>query len=111
MRIFLEAGVAPRQLAVGVPFYGRGYGAVAAPHDGLLQKADYSAAGEWGTGGIDYRVLMSKQPERFGFRRHWQAEAQVPWLYNPATGYGSAMTIRSPSSARPNMCGGGGWGA
>ncbi len=85
MRIFLEAGVAPRQLAVGVPFYGRGYGAVAAPHDGLLQKADYSAAGEWGTGGIDYRVLMSKQPERFGFRRHWQAEAQVPWLYNPAT--------------------------
>src|SRR5204863_519364 len=46
---------------------------------------DYSAAREWGTGGIDYRVLMSKQPERFGFRRHWQAEAQVPWLYNPAT--------------------------
>src|SRR5437762_9846720 len=85
LRIFLEAGVAPRQLAVGVPFYGRGYGAVAAPHDGLLQKADYSAAGEWGTGGIDYRVLMSKQPERFGFRRHWQAEAQVSWLYNPAT--------------------------
>jgi len=25
---------------------------------------------EWGAGGIDYRVLMSKEPERHGFRRY-----------------------------------------
>ena len=83
MRIFLEAGVPPRQLVLGIPFYGRGYGGVAGEGDGLLQKADYSGAGEWGSGGIDYRVLMSKEPERHGFRRYWHPQAQVPWLYNP----------------------------
>jgi chitinase len=81
--IFLAAGVPPRQLVIGIPFYGRGYGGVALERDGLFQKGDYSAAGEWGTGGIDYRVLISKQPERHGFRRYWHSEAKVPWLYNP----------------------------
>jgi chitinase len=83
--MFLAAGLPPRRLVVGVPFYGRGYGRVAAVRDGLFQKADYSGAGEWGTGGIDYRVLIGKQPERHGFRRYWHPEAKVPWLYNADT--------------------------
>jgi chitinase len=83
LRLFLDARVPPRQLAVGVPFYGRGYGAVAPERDGLFQQADATGAPEWGSGGIDYRVLVSREPERHGFRRYWQREAQVPWLYNP----------------------------
>ena len=82
LRLFLDARVPPRQLAVGVPFYGRGYGSVAAERDGLFQKADYTGAPDWGSGGIDYRVLASREPERHGFRRYWQRAAQVPWLYN-----------------------------
>jgi chitinase len=85
MQVFLGAGIAPRQLALGIPFYGRGYGGVAPARDGLFQRADYQGAGEWGTGGIDYRLLVAKQPERHGFKRSWQAEAKVPWLYNPDT--------------------------
>jgi len=82
MRLFLDARVPARQLAVGVPFYGRGYGGVTPERDGLFQKADYTGAPDWGSGGIDYRVLTSKDPERHGFRRYWHREAQVPWLYN-----------------------------
>ena len=83
LRLFLDARVPPQQLAVGVPFYGRGYGGVAPERDGLFQRADYAGAPDWGSGGIDYRVLTSRAPERHGFRRYWQREAAVPWLYNP----------------------------
>lgn len=84
MRVFLAAGVPPDRLVVGVPFYGRGYGGVAAERDGLLQRADPARARDWGTGGIDYRLLMGQDPERHGFKRFWHPEARVPWLYNPA---------------------------
>ena len=98
MRLFLEAGVPATRLVVGIPFYGRGYAGVAAGRDGLFQKAEYSGAGEWGTGGIDYRVLMSKEPERHGFRRHWHPEAKSPWLYNAETqvwiSYDDSQSVR-----------------
>jgi chitinase len=84
LRGFLEAGVPPRQLVVGAPFYGRGYGGVAAANNGLLQRGTEAAAGEWQS--VDYRVLVQRQPERNGFTRYWHPEAQVPWLYNPQTG-------------------------
>ena len=62
------------------------------------RKAEYSGAGEWGTGGIDYRVLMSKEPERHGFRRHWHPEAKSPWLYNAETqvwiSYDDSQSVR-----------------
>src|SRR5947208_15338563 len=80
LRLFLDARVPPRQLAVGVPFYGRGYGSVAPPPAPPLPQADYTGAPDWGSGGIDYRVLASREPERHGFRRYWQRAAQVPWL-------------------------------
>jgi len=82
LQLFLNASVPARQLAVGVPFYGRGYGGVTPEREGLFQKADYRGAPDWGSGGIDYRVLMSKEAERHGFQRYWQRAAQVPWLYN-----------------------------
>ena len=81
IRGFLAAGVPPRQLVVGAPFYARGYGGVAAANGGLLQKGSEAAAGEWR--GVDYRVLVERQPERNGFTRYWHADAQVPWLYHP----------------------------
>jgi hexosaminidase len=85
MRVFTDAGVPRHQLVVGAPFYGRGYGNVAPANHGLLQNGDHRAAQGWGTGGIDYRVLRQKGPERNGFTRYWHPQAQVPWLYNPDT--------------------------
>jgi chitinase len=85
MRIFVDAGVPRHQLVVGAPFYGRGYGSVAAVNNGLFQRGDYQAAQGWGSGGIDYRTLRQKDPERNGFTRYWHEQAQVPWLYNAQT--------------------------
>jgi chitinase len=85
MQALLDAGVPPPQLVIGVPFYGRGYGGVAPINHGLFQPGSREQAGEWGAEGIDYRVLMGKLPEAAGFQRFWHTEAQVPWLYNPAS--------------------------
>jgi hexosaminidase len=85
MRVFTDAGVPRHQLLVGAPFYGRGYGNVAETDKGLLQKGDHQGAHGWGSGGIDYRMLVQKEPERSGFTRYWHEQAQVPWLYNPQT--------------------------
>ena len=84
MNVFLDAGVPARQLVVGVPFYGRGYGRVAADNDGLFQRGSRSDAGEYGE--VDYREIVRRRPAEHGFRRYWHADAQVPWLYNAATG-------------------------
>ena len=84
VRAFRDAGVPPRLLVVGAPFYGRGFGGVAPGNHGLLQRGTEAAAGEWRS--ADYRVLVERQPERNGFTRYWHADAQVPWLYNAQTG-------------------------
>ena len=82
VQLYLDGGMPREQLVVGVPFYGRGYGEVAAENDGLLQPGTEAAApAEWRS--VDWRVLAQRDPERAGFTRHWSAEAQVPWLYNP----------------------------
>jgi hexosaminidase len=85
MRVFTDAGVPRYKLIVGAPFYGRGYGDVGADASGLLQRGNARGATEWGSGGIDYRSLVQKEPERNGFTRYWHPEAQVPWLYNAQT--------------------------
>lgn len=85
MRLFTDAGVPRHQLVIGAPFYGRVYGDVGSTDHGLFQAGDAGADTEWGRGSIDYRVLAAREPERHGFMRHWHAEAQVPWLYNPDT--------------------------
>lgn len=83
---WLQAGVPPRKLVVGVPFYGYGYAGVPAASRGLYQRAAGGKPGEWGVGAVDYRDLRRREPERNGFERHWDPSAQVPWLFNPRTG-------------------------
>ncbi|MFL5560065.1 MAG: glycoside hydrolase family 18 protein, partial [Gemmatimonadaceae bacterium] len=83
--MYLAAGVPASKIVVGVPFYGRAFGGVAPEHDGLLQPTSGAAPTDV-TGGMDYKSLVAKQLEKNGFTRHWDTVAQVPWLYNPATG-------------------------
>jgi chitinase len=84
MRAFLDAGVAPSKLLVGVPFYGHGYGDVPNVHDGLFQQGTGTPAGWKETGG-DWRVLARTQLRDTHYVRHWEAGAQVPWLYDSTT--------------------------
>ena len=97
--IYLAAGVPREKIVVGVPFYGRTFGGVAPDRDGLLQPAMGAAPADVTAGGMDYKAIVAKQFETKGFTRHWDAVAQVPWLYNPSTGawitYDDEQSIRA----------------
>jgi chitinase len=85
MRAFLDAGVAPGKLLVGVPFYGHGFGGVPNINDGLFQKGTATPVG-WKEMGGDWRVLAQTRLRDPHYVRHWDANAQVPWLYDSTSG-------------------------
>ena len=76
----------PREkLVIGIPFHGVGWGGVPDVNHGLYQTATGPALST-GNGAFDYRNLVNDHLlAGSGFTHHWHPEAQVPWLYNPAT--------------------------
>jgi chitinase len=85
VQAYLKAGVPADRLVVGVPFYGRGWGGVGKGNNGLYQKAAPNPPrGTWEAGVFDYKDLAANYLPKH--RRHWHAEAQVPWLYDPDGG-------------------------
>jgi len=73
---FLEHGVSPDKLVLGVPFYGRGFRVSSDARDGLYQAygATFSP-GDWRL--IEQKLLTDPQWER-----HWHPTAQSPWLFH-----------------------------
>jgi chitinase len=94
VRLFLEAGVPPHKLVVGVPFYGRGWSGVKAEGNGLYQP------------GGPLQRRMSLAFDRLavelvgtdGFARHWDDDAKSPYLWNAATR--TFITYDDPESLR-----------
>ncbi|MBB5017229.1 chitinase [Chitinivorax tropicus] len=81
----LKAGAPASKLVMGIPFYGRGWTATSSDNHGLFQAtAANPPQGTWENGVYDYWDLLNKLNS--GFQRYWDAEAQVPWMYNPSTG-------------------------
>jgi chitinase len=85
MRAFLDAGVPSDKLLVGIPFYAHGYGAVPNINDGLFQRGTGTPVG-WKAMDGDWRVLSQSRLRDPRYVRHWEANAQVPWLYDSTTG-------------------------
>ena len=85
MRAFLDAGVAPGKLLVGIPFYGHGYGNVPNIRDGLFQPGTGTPTG-WKPMDGDWRVLAQSRLRDPRYVRHWEPDAKVPWLYDSTTG-------------------------
>jgi chitinase len=85
MRAFVDAGVPSDKLLVGIPFYSHGYGAVPNINDGLFQRGTGTPVG-WKSMDGDWRVLSQSRLRDPNYVRHWEANAQVPWLYDPTTG-------------------------
>ena len=77
---YLKAGVPAKQLSMGVPFYGHGWLGVGKTNNGLYQPAFGGAPGKYEVGAFDYKEL--KEEYFPTYTRSWQAEAQVPWLYD-----------------------------
>ena len=89
---FLAAGVPARKLNLGVAFYGRAFTGVDPAHDGLQQK--------YGTfvGAPSWRELVDSYIDKNGYVRHWDAQAQAPYLWNAATR--TFVSYEDPQSLR-----------
>ncbi len=75
----IRAGVLAHKIVLGVPFYGRGWTDVADKDNGLYQPS---------TGKhlfISYDELADKYINKNGYTRHWDADADAPYLWNPTT--------------------------
>lgn len=92
VRQYLDAGVPAAKLVLGVPFYGRAFTGVDPAHDGLQQKyAKFLGAPSW-------RELVDGYIGKNGYVRHWDARAQVPYLWNAATR--TFVSYEDPQSLR-----------
>ncbi|MBE1159803.1 glycoside hydrolase family 18 protein [Dyella sp. 7MK23] len=76
---FLAAGVAPNKLLIGAAIYGREFADVKPDHNGL-----YQAFGHY-QGGHNWPELKSDYINKQGYVRHWDADAQAPYLWNAKT--------------------------
>jgi len=76
---FLAAGAEPRKLFLGAAFYGREFDGVDAAHDGLYQHYAHFA------GYRDWKVLVPDYIDQNGYRKHWDAAAHAPFLWNEST--------------------------
>jgi chitinase len=84
---YLDAGVPPRKIVLGVPFYGYGWTQVQDEHRGLYQGSSRPAPSPSGdslaTPGV---ATYSSIQHLTGFTRSFDAETLAPWLYSSESG-------------------------
>lgn len=73
-----QAGVPPRKIVLGVPFYGRSWGEVPNKNHGLFQPGKPAK-------GFHFSYPELPNLLSTGFVRYWDPQASVPYLYNPHT--------------------------
>jgi chitinase len=90
VQAYLKAGVPAGKLVLGTRSVGTGWQGVANTNNGLYQANKGPAKGTWDpaavgpSGSFGYQDLENNY---LGvYTRNWHNDAQVPWLYNPATG-------------------------
>ncbi|MBI5566486.1 MAG: glycoside hydrolase family 18 protein [Chloroflexi bacterium] len=84
VRAYLDAGVSPDKLVLGVPFYAHGWADVATENNGLYQRAPKLPKGTFDGSAYTYWDLAENYINRNGYVRYWSDEAKVPWLYSAA---------------------------
>ncbi len=83
---YLDAGLPPTQLVVGIPIYGRAWTGVdpGPNNDGLFQSSTGAAPGTWEAGSYDWSDLVDNYITPSN--TFWESAAEVPYLYDAATG-------------------------
>jgi chitinase len=85
IRAYLQAGVPPAKLNLGVPFYGRGWTGVADVENGLYQAAEAPASGLFEAGVNDYGVLQRLESPAFRDPRagaYWLFDGETFWSFD-----------------------------
>jgi chitinase len=77
---YLDHGVPPAKIVLGLPFYGQVWANVPDDHHGLFEPFR-GRPGEEGT--LSYREI--EQTYLPTYTRYWDDRAKVPWLYNEKT--------------------------
>ncbi len=77
---YLDQGVLPEKIVLGVPFYGQMWANVPAVNNGLYQPYE-GRPGEDGT--LSYREI--EQAYLPVYTRYWDDQVKVPWLYKKET--------------------------
>ncbi|MFC7327769.1 glycoside hydrolase family 18 protein [Marinactinospora rubrisoli] len=82
---YLEMGVPPAKLLVGIPGSGRGWRGVPDKQNGLYQQARAIASGALGPGSEEYRSLARRPGERFRddeYGAQWLYDGDEFWSYD-----------------------------
>lgn len=84
VQAYLERGVPGPEIVVGLAFFGNGWGGVPPENNGLYQSFDPAPDR---TRSYDYREIAGDFLDPgSGYRRFWDEEARVPWLYSVEEG-------------------------
>jgi chitinase len=78
---YLEAGVKPNKIVLGVPFYGKGWTNVAATKNGLFQSGTSARNLHLDYGNIESTLLKPGS----GYVRYFDYSSDSPYLYNATT--------------------------
>jgi chitinase len=78
---YLEAGVKPNKIVLGVPFYGKGWTNVAATKNGLFQSGTSAHDLHLDYGSIESTLLKAGS----GYVRYFDYSSDSPYLYNANT--------------------------
>jgi chitinase len=78
---YLEAGVKPNKIVLGVPFYGKGWSNVAATKNGLFQSGTSAHNLHLDYGNIESTLLKPGS----GYVRYFDYSSDSPYLYNANT--------------------------
>ncbi|HHT06867.1 MAG TPA: glycoside hydrolase family 18 protein [Hydrogenispora sp.] len=75
---FINAGVKPEKILMGVPFYARAWRGVPSQNNGLYQEYAEAAYPD----GLTYMDIQAKILTDPSFKRYWDDLAKAPFLYN-----------------------------
>jgi chitinase len=76
VKSYIQAGVSPKKIVLGVPFYGRAWAEVEPANNGLFQ------VGKEAKIHASYNEIAEGYLNKNGFIRYWDSKASAPYLWN-----------------------------
>jgi len=98
---YLATGVQPKQIVLGVPFYGYSWAKCGALQHGEYQLCEGPGHGSWEDGALDYSEIELQLVNRNGYVRYWNASSKAPFLFNAASG--EFISYEDPESLRAKV--------